>query len=136
MYKLRIISKENRLILRKTARVINIQARAKRGLPGASDRNDSQQIYQSQVFVITTSQVFQVQEETNYNRVSLTPAGLEIAGYERIAPTESGGSLVIPSGDSFSRPIGDVGSAYFDTTLGKPIWSNGNAWVDATGTEV
>jgi hypothetical protein len=26
-----------------------------------------------------------------------------------------------------------VGLQFFDTTLGKPVWSNGTAWVDATG---
>ncbi|HET6914805.1 MAG TPA: hypothetical protein VFH56_01820, partial [Acidimicrobiales bacterium] len=36
------------------------------------------------------------------------------------------------------RPTGlngstDVGSQFFDTTLGKPIWWNGTGWVDATG---
>ena len=30
----------------------------------------------------------------------------------------------------------DVGFQYFDTTLNKPIWWNGTAWVDATGAEV
>lgn len=29
-----------------------------------------------------------------------------------------------------------AGQFYFDTTLGKPIWYNGTAWVDATGTVV
>ena len=29
-----------------------------------------------------------------------------------------------------------VGMPFFDTVLGKPIWWNGTAWVDATGTEV
>jgi len=28
------------------------------------------------------------------------------------------------------------GIAYFDTTLGKPVWFNGTSWVDATGTLV
>ena len=28
------------------------------------------------------------------------------------------------------------GTPYFDTSLGKPIWWNGSAWVDATGTTV
>ena len=28
------------------------------------------------------------------------------------------------------------GTYYFDTTLGKPIWWNGTAWVDATGATV
>ena len=30
----------------------------------------------------------------------------------------------------------DEGYCYFDTTLGKPIWWNGTAWVDSTGTTV
>lgn len=29
-----------------------------------------------------------------------------------------------------------TGKTYFDTTLGLPIWWNGAAWVDATGTPV
>lgn len=29
-----------------------------------------------------------------------------------------------------------VGQVYFDTTLGIPIWWNGVAWVDATGSAV
>ena len=27
-----------------------------------------------------------------------------------------------------------IGTQYFDTTINKPIWYNGSAWVDATGT--
>lgn len=29
-----------------------------------------------------------------------------------------------------------VGMPFFDTAIGKPVWWNGTAWVDATGTEV
>ncbi len=29
-----------------------------------------------------------------------------------------------------------IGQFYFDTTLVKPIWYSGSAWVDATGTTV
>lgn len=40
-------------------------------------------------------------------------------------------------GPSSSRPTTpQAGIFYFDTTLGKPIWGNGSAWVDATGTTV
>lgn len=41
------------------------------------------------------------------------------------------------TGASDSRPT-DIakGFQYFDTTLNKPIWWNGSAWVDATGAEV
>lgn len=43
------------------------------------------------------------------------------------------------SGASGSRPnasVNGAGSMWFDTTLGKPIWSNGSVWVDATGAAV
>lgn len=33
-------------------------------------------------------------------------------------------------------PTGRTGQGIFDTDLGKPIWSNGTDWVDATGTVV
>lgn len=33
-------------------------------------------------------------------------------------------------------PLSGVGYSVFDTTLGKPIWWRGAAWVDATGTAV
>lgn len=40
-------------------------------------------------------------------------------------------------GPSSSRPTTpQAGIFYFDTTLNKPIWGNGSAWVDATGTTV
>lgn len=35
-----------------------------------------------------------------------------------------------------SRPNGVVGLCYFDEGLGKPIWYNGTAWIDANGVEV
>ena len=40
-------------------------------------------------------------------------------------------------GPSSSRPTTpQAGIFYFDTILNKPIWGNGSAWVDATGTTV
>lgn len=47
--------------------------------------------------------------------------------------------LPVASGVTASRPsAGLVGAGYpyYDTTLGKPIWSNGTGWTDATGTVV
>lgn len=44
-----------------------------------------------------------------------------------------------PNGTTANRPTlesGEKGYVYYDTTLGKPIWWNGTAWVDATGTAV
>lgn len=41
------------------------------------------------------------------------------------------------SGTTAQRPIGVLtGTQHFDTTLGKPIWFNGTAWVDSTGAVV
>lgn len=41
-------------------------------------------------------------------------------------------------GATDERPVSGIltGFQYFDTDLGKPIWWNGESWVDATGTEV
>lgn len=41
-------------------------------------------------------------------------------------------------GTTAARPTAQlvVGQRYFDTTLGKPIWWHGSAWVDATGATV
>ena len=40
-------------------------------------------------------------------------------------------------GTTNNRPVNpSVGLQYFDTTLGKPIYWNGSAWVDAIGTTV
>lgn len=40
-------------------------------------------------------------------------------------------------GESNKRPVdNEIGFQYFDTTLGKPIYWNGTAWVDATGADV
>lgn len=44
-----------------------------------------------------------------------------------------------PHGETSSRPTPsatEIGLTYFDTTLGKPIWWNGTAWVDSTGASV
>lgn len=42
----------------------------------------------------------------------------------------------IDSGATTARPATPkTGQAFFDTTLGTPIWYNGTKWVDATGTE-
>ncbi len=46
--------------------------------------------------------------------------------------------LTSHSGTTTGRPTQGryVGKPYFDTSLNKPIWWNGTAWVDATGTTV
>ena len=41
------------------------------------------------------------------------------------------------TGSTVGRPLEPrVGQQYFDTTLNKPVFFSGTAWVDATGTEV
>lgn len=50
-------------------------------------------------------------------------------------------ALVLPPsrGTTAERPAANTAGAgfyYYDTTLGKPIWSNGTAWTDAAGTPV
>jgi len=62
-----------------------------------------------------------------------------------ISVTNAAGSISIAStgvqaGNTASRPAGlapaNVGRTYFDTTLGIPIWWNGAAWVNASGSVV
>lgn len=48
-------------------------------------------------------------------------------------------TLPLSSGTTAARPTAataGLGFQYFDTTLNKPIWSTGAAWVDATGAAV
>lgn len=40
-------------------------------------------------------------------------------------------------GTTYKRPtLTEIGVPYYDTTLNKPIWWNGNNWIDATGATV
>ena len=75
---------------------------------------------------------------TNFTLATLT-AGTGIS------VTNGAGSISIAStgvqaGNTASRPAGlaaaNVGRTYFDTTLGIPIWWNGAAWVNASGSVV
>lgn len=60
------------------------------------------------------------------NTQHTSPSG---AGWQR--------SPVIQSGNTAGRPSAPIaGLVYFDTTIGLPIWYNGSAWKDATGTTV
>lgn len=45
--------------------------------------------------------------------------------------------FVTLNGSTANRPRGSIlGQSYFDTSIGKPTWWNGTAFVDATGTPV
>ena len=54
------------------------------------------------------------------------------AALRRWVPTQPSQSVATSSRPSLGAS--DAGASVFDTTLGKPIWWNGTAWVDATGT--
>jgi hypothetical protein len=44
-------------------------------------------------------------------------------------------ALLTASGPTASRPAASfTGQPYFDTTLGFPVWWNGSAWVNSSGT--
>lgn len=62
-------------------------------------------------------------ESSDLNAVAPKPIPLVLNGTTANRPTIPAGSL-------------RIGISYFDTTLNKPIWWNGSAWVDATGTTV
>lgn len=44
----------------------------------------------------------------------------------------------VDTGTTANRPTSgrELGMQYWDTTLGRPIWWNGAAWVDAAGVVV
>lgn len=54
---------------------------------------------------------------------------------ERMVGQQLGRDKVVPS-DQRPDPLDRAGARVFDLGLGKPIWSNGTVWVDATGTPV
>ena len=64
--------------------------------------------------------------------------GAVLTGGASIAPLSPGVCFTGAGTTAARPPIAryPVGYNYFDTDLGKPIWNNGGAWVDATGTVV
>lgn len=57
--------------------------------------------------------------------------------YKLMVKDENGNNNVLLSGKNgttSNRPTNPlIGEIYYDTTIGKPIWWNGSAWVDASG---
>lgn len=56
-----------------------------------------------------------------------------------LARVTADGVMRTANGATSARPSASragAGGMFFDTTLGKPIWSTGSAWVDATGATV
>ena len=72
------------------------------------------------------------------------PAQYNVAGYvimqdytDEVGDAKRGCIPLLLSGSSANRPTTiPIGGMFFDTTLGKPIWYNGNSWVDAAGNPV
>lgn len=74
---------------------------------------------------------------TNYGE-GLYIENRDTTGYDSVITSENIGLATTPkSGLTASRPATTViGEFYFDTDLNKPVWFNGNVWVDATGATV
>lgn len=134
MYTIKLKHSDNSFSVKHVQRNVVLQHVGRRGPQGEPGVN--QTVYDVPMFIISVQNVLQMQENVNNNRLSLTSQGLDISGYEVIRPAETGGNMVIPSGEDYERPSGEIGSTYFDTTLGKPIWYDGDFWVDATGAQV
>jgi hypothetical protein len=70
---------------------------------------------------------------------SSTPQAWLLAGGDGVLSMPDGQVLQTGRGPSASRPAADrarPGSMFYDITLGKPIWSDGAVWRDATGAEI
>ena len=60
-----------------------------------------------------------------HNNINVNVSGTKTANNKHRGTTEERPTIgILP------------GFMYFDTTLGKPIWWNGENWVDATGATV
>ena len=69
--------------------------------------------------------------------IAPTTGELSIKGGTYFTPADDSKVVHLSTGTTTDRPTGQVtGYQYFDTTLNKPIWYTGTAWVDATGTAV
>lgn len=66
----------------------------------------------------------------------LNPAGQLTTGTVRAAVLVQTGAYPTGSRPDPSAAGVGVGAMIFDTTLGRPVWSTGSAWVDATGAPV
>lgn len=98
-----------------------------------------------QWLIVKDGRGWKLERQLPFN-IPLTPM---VEGQTRIGssgPTELGGSLVnltaplsAMTSNSSERPSASsvpVGSHIYDTTLNKPIWSDGTNWLDAAGSVV
>ncbi|WP_424571546.1 glycosyl hydrolase family 28-related protein [Weissella soli] len=73
------------------------------------------------------------QAPNNYEEWAYVTQLVNSNGYFQVSPHKG---IVNGQGATADRPSGQTGLQWFDTTLGKPIWFNGTAWVDSSGNTV
>lgn len=76
-----------------------------------------------------------VQLPSNLQQIGATSGAWVPSWYEWTWKVTQQANRNLGSGATADRPGTDiVGAVYFDTTLGRPIWWDGAAWVYADGT--
>lgn len=106
-----------------------------------SSVNDSQQYIRYALLEAVTDNIATGNESGQF-RIAIPANGAQetIAfRIDRIGVHVVRGVLGTPAGATGARPAANTvpaGAQFYDTTLGKPIWSNGSAWRDATGATV
>ncbi len=73
-------------------------------------------------------------ELSGYDPADGTRARIDLLGSTEIVGLSSESGLTVARPGTLGA--GDAGYQFFDTTLGQPIWWDGSAWVDATGSSV
>jgi galactokinase len=88
---------------------------------------------QSQAQVQSPGTINLVGPSTSPGAAPITPAAINLQVNAALA-TKANASTVATAGTTAARPVGaPLGWAYFDTTIGVPIWWNGSGWVNSTG---
>ncbi|UTN93542.1 hypothetical protein SEA_OREGANO_29 [Gordonia phage Oregano] len=77
-----------------------------------------------------------LREENEWVAVASTPTSGRWAIIGRGKASGVVPGLSAATGSRPSASVAGAGAMMFDSTLGKPIWSTGSAWVDATGATV
>lgn len=101
--------------------------------------NDSANLMYFRVYVVTWKSWTLLSDDSKvvHNTGNEEIAGTKTFDTAPIDKTTGNPYITISSGLTSNRPTGKyAGYQYFDTTLNKPIWYTGSAWVDATGATV
>ena len=94
-------------------------------------------LFKDMQYGIVTGNRFDIPSNKSIATVLETNSSHDIAGQSG-AQYDNNRVNVLRSGATTNRPTSDdimSGFQYFDTTLGKPIWWNGTAWIDSTGAD-